>query len=66
MQLKWNLSYTQQFPTICTTGEDDYFNGSYGYNDRKGDDGYELFTPFSGPYTGFHYFRNLEKRPQYR
>ncbi len=65
-EVKFYMDGDKDFPTICGTGEEDYFNGSYGYDDRKGDDGYELFTPFSGPYTGFHYFRNLEKRPQYR
>ena len=65
-EVKFYMDGDKDFPTICGTGEEDYFNGSYGYNDHKGDDGYEVFTPFSGPYTGFHYFRNLEKRGQYR
>lgn len=65
-EVKFYMDGDKDFPTICGTGEEDYFNGSYGYNDHKGEDGYEVFTPFSGPYTGFHYFRNLEKRPQYR
>jgi hypothetical protein len=65
-EVKFFIDGDKDFPTICGTGEEDYFCGSYGYNDHKGDDGYEVFTPFSSPYTGFHYFRNLEKRPQYR
>ncbi len=65
-EVKFYMDGDKEYPTICTTGEEDYFNGSYGYNDQRGEDGYEVFTPFSGPYTGFHYFRNLEKRPQYR
>jgi hypothetical protein len=65
-EVKFFIDGDKEFPTICGTGEEDYFCGSYGYNDHKGDDGYEVFTPFSSPYTGFHYFRNLEKRPQYR
>ncbi|MCE1197462.1 MAG: DUF2961 domain-containing protein [Marinilabiliales bacterium] len=65
-EVKFYMDGDKAFPTICTTGEEDYFNGSYGYDDRSGSDGYELFTPFSGPYTGFYYFRNLEKRGQYR
>ena len=65
-EVKFYIDGDKDFPTICGTGEEDYFNGSYGYDDRKGDDGYEVYTPFSGPYSGFHYFRNLEKYPKYR
>ncbi|MCF6333012.1 MAG: DUF2961 domain-containing protein [Draconibacterium sp.] len=65
-EVKFYIDGDDKFPTICGTGEEDYFNGSYGYNDHTGDDGYEVFTPFSGPYTGFHYFRDLEKRAKYR
>jgi hypothetical protein len=65
-EVKFFIDGDDEFPTICGTGEEDYFCGSYGYDDRNGDDGYELFTPFNGPYTGFHYFRDLEKRAKYR
>ncbi len=65
-EVKFFIDGDDDFPTICGTGEEDYFCGSYGYDDRDGDDGYELFTPFNGPYTGFHYFRDLEKRAKYR
>ncbi len=61
-----NIDGDGKFPTICGTGEEDYFCGSYGYAEREGEDGYEIFTPFSTPYTGFHYFRDLEKRNNYR
>jgi len=41
------------FPTICTTGEEDYFLGSYGYNDRK-IDGKMFYDSFSSLYSGFY------------
>lgn len=65
-EVKFYIDGDSEFPTICGTGEEDYFCGSYGYNDHRGEDGYEVYTPFSGPYTGFHYFRDLEKYPKYR
>ena len=65
-EVKFYIDGDDKFPTICGTGEEDYFCGSYGYNEKKGDDGYEIFSEFSSPYTGFHYFRDLDKRPQYR
>ena len=65
-EVKFFIDGDGEFPTICGTGEEDYFCGSYGYEIKKDDEGYEDYTPFSGPYTGFHYFRDLEKRPKYR
>jgi len=65
-EVKFYIDGDTTFPTICGTGEEDYFCGSYGYAEREGEDGYEIFTPFSTPYTGFHYFRDLGKRKKYR
>ncbi|QGY47297.1 DUF2961 domain-containing protein [Maribellus comscasis] len=65
-EVKFFIDGDSEFPTICGTGEEDYFCGSYGYNDRRNEYDYEVYTPFSGPYTGFHYFRDLRKRPKYR
>jgi hypothetical protein len=65
-EVKFYIDGDDEFPTICGTGEEDYFCGSYGYDDRRDDEGYEVYTPFSGPYTGFYYYRYLEKRPKYR
>uniref|UniRef100_UPI00321628FB glycoside hydrolase family 172 protein n=1 Tax=uncultured Draconibacterium sp. TaxID=1573823 RepID=UPI00321628FB len=65
-EVKFYIDGDSQFPTICGTGEEDYFCGSYGYEQHNGENGYEEYTIFSGPYTGFHYFRDLEKRPDYR
>ncbi len=65
-EVKFYIDGDSEFPTICGTGEEDYFCGSYGYEESRGEDGYENYTSFSGPYTGFHYFRDLEKYPKYR
>ncbi len=65
-EVKFFIDGDGGFPTICGTGEEDYFCGSYGYAEKNGDDGFEAYEPFSSPYTGFHYFRNLGKRPKYR
>jgi len=40
-EVKFYLDGDKDFPTICGTGTEDYFNGSYGFP-----------TPFSGPYSG--------------
>ena len=39
--MKFYLDGDQEFPTICGTGTEDYFCGSYGFP-----------TPYSGPYAG--------------
>ena len=52
-EIKFYMDGDIDFPTICGTGEEDYFCGSYGYNDRK-IDGKMYYTEFSSLYTGFH------------
>ncbi len=46
-EIKFFLDDDEEFPTICGTGTEDYFCGSYGF---KGPDGeYQLFsTPYAG------------------
>ena len=44
----------REFPTICGTGEEDYFCGSYGYAERVVD-GKAVYENFSSPYTGFYH-----------
>ncbi len=45
-EIKFFLDGDQQFPTICGTGTEDYFCGSYNF-DRGG-----KYTEFCTPYTG--------------
>jgi len=52
-EVKFYMDGDKEFPTICTTGEEDYFCGSYGYNDRK-IDGKMYYDSFSSIYSGFY------------
>lgn len=52
-EIKFFMDGDAQFPTICGTGTEDYFCGSYDFDTRKnpGDDRTE-YTEFCSPYTG--------------
>jgi hypothetical protein len=50
-EIKFFLDGDQEFPTICGTGTEDYFCGSYNF-DTRGPDGKNRYTEFSTPYTG--------------
>ncbi|HWB26511.1 MAG TPA: glycoside hydrolase family 172 protein [Chitinophagaceae bacterium] len=54
-EIKFFMDGDTKFPTICGTGTEDYFCGSYDFDSRQkrdnGDMGSE-YTVFSGPYTG--------------
>ena len=54
-EIKFYMDGDTDFPTICGTGEEDYFCGSYGYNERKDDNGKWVYDNFTSPYTGFHH-----------
>ncbi|WP_119079989.1 glycoside hydrolase family 172 protein [Chitinophaga alhagiae] len=47
-EIKFFMDGDSKFPTICGTGTEDYFCGSYNF-DRKGH-----YQEFSTPYTGLH------------
>jgi hypothetical protein len=47
-EMKFYLDGDSEFPTICTTGTEDYFCGSYDFEDRKA----HRYVPFGTPYTG--------------
>jgi hypothetical protein len=53
-EIKFFMDGDDEFPTICGTGEEDYFCGSYGYNERK-EDGKYSYDSFTSPYTGFYH-----------
>jgi len=53
-EVKFYLDGDEKFPTICGTGEEDYFCGSYGYDERVVN-GKSVFENFSSPYTGFYH-----------
>ena len=50
-EIKFYIDGDQKFPTICGTGTEDYFCGSYDF-DAKGPDGQSRYTEFSTPYSG--------------
>ncbi|MCC6697188.1 MAG: DUF2961 domain-containing protein [Candidatus Hydrogenedentes bacterium] len=53
-EIKFYMDGDTDFPTICGTGEEDYFCGSYGYEERE-ENGKTVYTNFTSPYTGFHH-----------
>ena len=71
-EIKFYMDGDTDFPTICGTGEEDYFCGSYGFEMRKNENGKDIYTPFSSPYTGFYFVedplneRHLSRVGQYR
>jgi len=50
-EIKFYMDGDKDFPTICGTGTEDYFCGSYDFEVR-GADGKGHYTEFSSPYTG--------------
>jgi hypothetical protein len=50
-EIKFYMDGDTDFPTICGTGTEDYFCGSYDF-DTKGADGLQHYTEFSTPYSG--------------
>ena len=50
-EIKFFLDGDKEFPTICGTGTEDYFCGSYNF-ETPTPDGKKRYTPFSTPYTG--------------
>ncbi len=66
-EIKFYIDGDTEFPTICGTGTEDYFCGSYGFVTR-GDDGKQHFNDVSTPYTGFYEVKSneiLKGQPRY-
>jgi len=53
-EIKFYIDGDAEWPTICGTGTEDYFCGSYNFEDPVSKDHY---VSFSTPYTGFHTVR---------
>ncbi|MFN7115758.1 MAG: glycoside hydrolase family 172 protein [Saprospiraceae bacterium] len=49
-EIKFFMDGDAQFPTICGTGTEDYFCGSYNFENRKT----RQYQEFSTPYAGLH------------
>ena len=65
-EIKFFMDGDKKFPTICGTGEEDYFCGSYGYNERKQEDGSYIYSSFSSPYTGFYHVQDPKYKGEQR
>ena len=50
-EAKFYIDGDKEFPTICSTGTEDYFCGSYDFDTRDAE-GKSHYTEFSTPYTG--------------
>lgn len=50
-EVKFFIDGDEQFPTICGTGTEDYFCGSYDF-EGNGPDGKMGYTEFTHPYSG--------------
>jgi len=53
-EIKFFMDDDDKFPTICGTGTEDYFCGSYDFDTKIKKDGIEVtdYTPFCTPYAG--------------
>ncbi len=51
-EIKFYMDGDKKFPTICGTGTEDYFCGSYGFVAKK-EDGKSGYVDYSTPYAGF-------------
>ncbi len=52
-EVKFHLDGDGEFPTICGTGTEDYFCGSYDFEDRKT----RRYVPYNTPYAGLPHVR---------
>jgi hypothetical protein len=59
-EIKFYIDGDSDFPTICGTGEEDYFCGSYGYEMRKDENQEDVYSSFTNPYTGFHHIKDAD------
>jgi hypothetical protein len=60
-EIKFYMDGDKDFPTICGTGTEDYFCGSYGFS-KPGTDQYQEFC---SPYTGMPQVIKSEKQPKF-
>jgi hypothetical protein len=53
-EIKFYMDGDGEFPTICGTGTEDYFCGSYGFTQDMGNG--PRYVDYTTPYAGFHVF----------
>ena len=52
-EIKFFMDGDKEFPTICGTGTEDYFCGSYGFHGTR-PDGTRGYVDYTTPYAGYH------------
>ena len=65
-EVKFFIDGDTKFPTICGTGDEDYFNGSYCFEEAEDSAGNYSYTDFSSPYSGFSYVRDPKNKTSQR
>jgi hypothetical protein len=60
-EIKFFMDGDTKFPTICGTGTEDYFCGSYGFSKFQG----RGYQEFSSPYTGMPQVIESETQPRF-
>ncbi len=60
-EIKFYMDGDKEFPTICGTGTEDYFCGSYGFSKRQG----KGYQEFNTPYAGMPQVIMDEKQPRF-
>lgn len=60
-EIKFYIDGDKEFPTVCGTGTEDYFCGSYGFSKP----GTDLYQEFCTPYTGMPQVIKSEKQPRF-
>lgn len=60
-EIKFFMDGDTKFPTICGTGTEDYFCGSYGFSKFEG----RGYQEFSSPYTGMPQVIESETQPRF-
>jgi hypothetical protein len=60
-EIKFFMDGDKKFPTICGTGTEDYFCGSYGFSKFKG----RGYQEFSTAYTGMPQVMESETKPRF-
>jgi len=53
-EIKFYMDGDEEFPTICGTGTEDYFCGSYNFEATLDESGRRGYMPFCTPYVGLH------------
>ena len=58
-EFKFYLDGDTDYPTICGTGEEDYFGGAWSFatHDERGDC---VETPFNGLYLGYPFYKDKD------